>query len=117
MFRSTLTSLTFGLAIVGIACAVLAVARGSMSFPYLAWHVIPYVIVAILSIAIPKWCSAWLGAAALMCVVDAWVLSETMLGTRSPLLMSAGLLATLKLPVLLPIGAAIGGLLGRFARS
>jgi len=113
VFRGSLIWITLGLAVVGVACALLTAAR--LSFSYTAWHLTPYVIVVILSIIFPRWGSAWLGAAALMCLTDAWVFAETTLGMKSPLLMSAGLLATLKLPVVLPLGAALGALVGRLA--
>jgi hypothetical protein len=45
-----------------------------------------------------------------MALVDGWVFAETSIGSSSPVLMMAGLLAALKPIVLLPIGALIGGL-------
>jgi hypothetical protein len=87
-----------------------------LSFFYLIWHVLPYLLVVIFSITIPRWATAWVGSAALMCAVDTSVLAETVLGTKSSLLMLGGLLATLKLPILLPLGAALGGIGARFVR-
>ena len=72
--------------------------------------------VAGLAILAPRAAAAWLGAAILMLIVDGWVLSETLLGTRSPLLMTIGLLATTKLLTVLPIGALIGMLARRLLK-
>ena len=52
-----------------------------------------------------------------MALVDGWIFGETLLDTKSDILMTAGLLAALKPIVLLPIGIAIGGLLHWYIKS
>lgn len=111
MAKQTLIVITIVLSVVGAACSVLIVPRASLSFGYTAWHAWPYVLVAVLAFIQPRFAYVWIGAAAFMAVVDVWVFAETLLGSRSPVLMSAGLLAALKPVILLPIGALIGGLL------
>lgn len=112
MQRNVAMWVTLGLATAGAICAVVTPSRGTLSAGYMAWHVGPYMLIAVLSILVPRAAAAWLGAAILMLIVDGWVLSEALLGTRSPLLMTFGLLATMKLLTVVPIGA----LLGEFAR-
>ena len=111
MTKQTLIAITLALSVLGLACSVLVVPRASLSLGYAAWHGWPYVLVALLALIQPRFAYVWMGAAAFMAVVDVWIFAETLLGSSSPVLMSAGLLAALKPFILLPIGALIGGLL------
>lgn len=113
MQRKVAMWVTLGLAAAGAICAVVAPAPGTISAGYIAWHVGPYLLIAALAILVPRAAAAWLGAAILMLIVDGWVLSETLLGTQSPLLMTFGLLATMKLLTVLPLGALLGALARR----
>ena len=108
--------ITLGLATAGAICAVVTPAGSTLAAGYLAWHIGPYMLIAVLATIAPRGTAAWLGAAMLMLTVDGWVLSETLLGTRSPLLMTIGLLATVKFVTVLPIGALLGVLVRRLLK-
>lgn len=109
--QTLIVVVTIAVAVVGAACSLLVVPRTSLNIGYAAWHTWPYVLLAVLAVIQPRFAYIWLGAAAFMAAVDVWVFAETLLGSSSPVLMSAGLLAALKPVVLLPIGALVGGLL------
>jgi hypothetical protein len=110
MTKQILIAVTILLSVVGTACSVLVLPRTSLNIGYATWHAWPYVLLAVLALIQPRFAYIWLGAAAFMALVDGWVFAETSIGSSSPVLMMAGLLAALKPIVLLPIGALIGGL-------
>jgi hypothetical protein len=99
------------ISVVGTSSSLFVVPRQSLTIGYAAWHIWPYALLAVLALIQPRFAYVWLGAAAFMAIVDTWVLGETLLGTSSPVLMMAGMLAALKPLVLLPIGALLGGFL------
>lgn len=110
MTKLSLMVVTIVVSTVGAACSLIVIPRASLSIGYAAWHVSPYLLVAALALAQRRFPYAWLVAVALMAIVDAWILAETLLGSNSPALMTLGVLTALKPIILLPIGIAIGAL-------
>ncbi len=104
-----------GLPIVRSICVV-GMTRATLSTAYLAWHLIPYLLIIILIIKSERFVAVCAGVSTLMCAADAWLFTETMLGIHSRFRMAVGILATLKVFSLLPAGAAIGASLGGFVR-
>jgi hypothetical protein len=109
MTKAALIVVTIVVALLGTASSLVVIPRASLNIGYAAWHVSPYILLAALALAQPRFPYIWLGAVAFMAIVDAWVLAETLLGSNSPALMMVGLLAALKPIILLPIGLVIGG--------
>jgi hypothetical protein len=108
MTKLALIVVTVVISFIGAACSLIVIPRASQSVGYAAWHVWPYLLIAALALAQPRLPYIWLGAVAFMAIVDAWVLTETLLGSNSPVLMLLGLLAAYKPIVLLPVGVVIG---------
>ena len=85
----------------------------------IAWSMLPYILTGGLSLTLKSkpWPSIFLGAVALMLLIDGWLVLETVAGTKSSFLLAVSLMSTLKLFTALPIGALFGYLLYRIFRS
>src|SRR5262245_5368138 len=93
----------------GIVCALLVIPPSNLTVGYVAWHVVPYLSLVALALLLSRLGYIWLGAAAFMALVDAWILTDASLGWNSPVLMTMGLAAALRPIILLPIGLCVGG--------
>jgi len=96
------------LTVIGGISSLAVIPMPSLTGGYVAWHLLPYLLVSVLAFSWNRSAVIWIGAAGLMAIVDVWIFGESVLGSSSTLLMFAGMLASLKLFTLLPLGAGLG---------
>jgi len=79
----------------------------STEISVILWHIVPYLLVIIIS---PLWnqnCCIF-GGIILMLFVDTWLMTEVFLGTQSSLLMLFAVMSAFKIFFLFPLGSLIG---------
>lgn len=91
--------------IIGLGLTVWFLRHGQITS--ILWNCWPYALTLIIAMLARKPAFLLYGIFPLL-VVDMWLMSETLFGLKSPLLMMISLLATLKGIILLPIGLIWG---------